>query len=442
MAEASAYVSEFIGTFLLIFTVGCNVLSEQALWGAVSIACVLMVSIYALAPVSGANFNPAVSISLALSKKLNWATAGAYCAVQIIAGLTASLCYSALFWDSFYLAPSKGYGWLNACLCEFLYTFMLCFVVLNAAASKANADKHQFYGLAIGFVIVAGAYGAGAVSGGCFNPAVAIAIDVGSLRIGWCVAYVIAEILGAAMAAGLFRVVRPGDFDGSAEDPPEHEMKSKLVAEFLGTYFLIVTVGLNVMAKSKAGAFSIAAALMCMIFALGDVSGANFNPAVTTALLACHKIDGKTASLYIFTQLFAGFCAAVTYLVVYTGKGFPLGPSEGWTWAAVGVAEGTFTFVLCFIVLCVVCSPKNNLSEFFGLAIGSCVTVGGFAIGSISGGSLNPAVSFGIAFGDYGRSLGAAIMYSIFEIIGGLIAVAAFKMTHGVEDDKKKELPA
>merc|ERR1719156_28558 len=104
------------------------------------------------------------------------------------------------------LKPAPGFGFLGAGLAEFFYTFMLVFVVLNVAAAKKEAN--HWYGLAIGFVIVAGAYGAGAISGGCFNPAVAIVL------------YTAAELLGAGLAAGLFKVVRPEDFGGEAGGLP------------------------------------------------------------------------------------------------------------------------------------------------------------------------------------------------------------------------------
>merc|ERR1719181_1033157 len=175
--------------------------------------------IYALGGVSGANFNPAVSVALGLSNELPWPQVGIYCAVQIVAGICAALSYGALFMKVFNLAPQPGFGWWEAMLAEVLYTFMLCFVVLNVACSKRNnpAEKgNQFYGLAIVFVIIAGAYGAGAVSGGCFNPAVALGIDVSSagLGFGWCAPYILFELAGAALAAVLFKVVRPEDFEG------------------------------------------------------------------------------------------------------------------------------------------------------------------------------------------------------------------------------------
>merc|ERR1719281_1998694 len=257
-----------------------------------------MVSIYALGGVSGANFNPAVSFALGLSDKLPWKEVGIYCVVQIIAGICAGLSYGALFFKVFNLAPAPGFGWWEAGLAEVLYTFMLCFVVLNVATASKNAGN-QFFGLAIGFVIIAGAYGAGAISGGCFNPAVALGIDVSSagLGFGWGFAYTGYEILGAALAAGAFRIVRPDEFGGDSN----YSLGTKLVSEFIGTYFLVLTVGLNVLGKSPAAAWSIAASLMSMIYALGNCSGAHFNPAVTLAILASGRnlITGGEAAAYM-----------------------------------------------------------------------------------------------------------------------------------------------
>merc|ERR1719181_1188618 len=103
-------------------------------------------------------------------------------------------------------------------------------------------------------------------------------------------------------------------------------------------------------------------------------------------------------------------------------KSFPLAPGAGHGAAHALVAEFVFTFVLCLVVLCVAVEKKTHSDNFFALAIGSCVTVGGFAIGAVSGGSLNPAVSFGIATSDLvnngSRSLINAAMYSAIEFAG------------------------
>ena len=103
---------------------------------------------------------------------------------------------------------------------EVLYTFMLCFVVLNVAAAKAT-EGNQYYGLAIGFEIVAGGYAGGGVSGGAFNPAVAFGIDVPSagLGCGWSFAYLAYELIGAAPAAGPYRVVHPEEYSPGTTAP-------------------------------------------------------------------------------------------------------------------------------------------------------------------------------------------------------------------------------
>merc|ERR1719424_1656797 len=227
---------------------------------------------------------------------MDWKTVGIYIVVQIVAGIVAAFSYAIMFWNAFNLGPSKGFSGLATGMCELLYTFMLCFVVLNVAVARkySEGEGNQWYGLAIGFVIIAGAYGAGVVSGGCFNPAVAIGIDTSSMGLGfgWCFAYMLYELVGAALAGVAFQLVRPEDFDQRRVGMPA-SMQSRLVSEFIGTYFLVLTVGLNVLGNSPAGAFSIAAALMCMIYALGDISGAHFNPAVTVAILVS-KLAGPT----------------------------------------------------------------------------------------------------------------------------------------------------
>jgi len=425
-------IAEFVGTFLLVFTIGCNVLSKSGAWAGISIACVLMVAVFSFGGISGANFNPAVSVALGLNGNLEWKDVGVYSVVQLAAGIAAGFCYAGLFGHAFNLGPAKGFNGVSAGACEVLYTFMLCFVVLNVAAVKKGCQ--DWFGLAIGFVIIAGAYGAGAVSGGCFNPAVAFGIDVSSahLGFGWCIAYTVCEIVGAALAFGLFKVVRPQ----GGEENEDYPTSAKLVCEFLGTYILVLTVGLNVLAKSPAGAFSIAASLMCMIYALGDVSGANFNPAVTVALIIHKALDAATGGMYIGAQVAGGIAAAVTYSAIYDGKSFPLGPGAGYELHQAFIAEVVFTFVLVLVVLCAAVKPKTHTEKFFGLAIGSCVTVGGCAIGAVSGGSLNPAVSFGL--GTVSFSFKNALIYTVAEIAGAGIAAGLVMATHAESEEGDK----
>lgn len=445
-SPVSRCTAEFLGTFLLVFTIGCNVSSGNSMWGAVSIACALMVSIYALGGISGGNFNPAVSFSLGLvgsmgGNGLPWGTVAMYSVVQMSAGLLSAFSYRALFPDCFDLAPATGYNGIQAGVCEALYTFMLCFVVLNVAAAKRyKDDPNQFYGLAIGFVIIAGAYGAGAVSGGCFNPAVAVAIDTSCFKLGfgWSIAYVAYQMVGATLAAMLFKCVRPEDFTDSAVKV----LPSQLLSEFIGTFMLVLTVGLNVLSRSPATALSVASALVSMIYAIGDVSGAHLNPAVTIAVLLSGKkerVTTQTAAAYVLVQLAGGVAAAFTYSAIHGHESFTIGPQKKFGWIEVACAETLFTFVLAFVVLCVVVSEETQSQTMFGLAIGSCVIVGGFAVGRISGGSFNPAVSFGIA-ASHAQGVGFlfnALLYSIFEFAGGACAAFVFSITHTFEAASK-----
>jgi len=353
-------------------------------------------------------------------------------------GLQQLFFYSILFGQTFNLAPNDGFAWLNAGLVELIYTAMLCFVVLNVAAARKNVqEKNQYFGLAIGFVIVAAGYGAGAVSGACLNPAVSIGMDLSSIGMGfgWCVAYAFFQLLGAGLAAWLFLLVRPSDFGNWPEEG--RAFRAALLSEFLGTFMLVLTVGLNVLGQSLATAFSIAAALMSMIYSLGDVSGAHFNPAVTLAVFLSRRSDLtlKQALLYLAVQFVSGVCASLTYVLVYVGGNFPIGPVGKSTWLQVTFAEFIFTFVLCYVVLSTAVSTRTKSSHMFGLAIGSCVTVGGFAVGGISGGALNPAVAVGIASTQIlkGGFLLPATVYTAVELLGGLAAVGIFKVTHDVD---------
>merc|ERR1719421_307293 len=157
-----------------------------------------------------------------------------------------------------------------------------------------------------------------------------------------------------------------------------------------------------------------------MIYALGTVSGAHFNPAVTTAIICSgrDKCPPNEGGMYMGVQIAGGICAAFTYSFMMNGETFALKP-PAYKWSQAIIAELVFTFVLAFVVLSVA-TVKNGLSEYFGFAIGMCVTVGGLAIGKVSGGSLNPAVSFGISSARvmFGGTFFKGLVYMILEFIG------------------------
>jgi len=432
-------LSEFLGTYVLVFTIGCNVLGETGAFAVTSIASALMIMIYALGDVSGAHFNPAVTASILVAemggcKKSSLPVVDAllYMLAQIVGGITAGLTTFFLFGKTFNLQPGE-YGATAAALVEVAYTMMLCLVVLCVAHRDDKGKSfEQCYGLAIGFVIIAGGYAGGKVSGGAFNPAVAFGIDVPSagMGFGWSLAYLGFELIGAVLAAGLYRVIYPEMYGGA-----KGRAISKVVAEFVGTFLLTLTVGLNVTTGSPAAAWSIGACLMCMVYTLGEASGCHINPAVTVGILASgrNKVSLGDAIMYTIVQLVAGAAAGMSWLAI-TGGHFAVGPVGKHTLSAAAIAEVMFTFVLVFVVLneaTTAAVPRT----FFGLAIGGAVVAGGFAAGSVSGGALNPAVAFGIDVADVakGGHFGNSMLYFLFEVIGGVVAAGLFRVVRPAE---------
>merc|ERR1719399_278459 len=167
-----------------------------------------------------------------------------------------------------------------------------------------------------------------------------------------------------------------------------------------------------------------------MIYALGNCSGAHFNPAVTLAIFlgGRSKIPPSEVVPYMAAQVAGGVFAGFTYAIMHGGATFPLEPGKGFGWGHAALAEIIFTFVLCFVVLSVA-TVKAPSKDMFGLAIASCVTAGGYAIGAVSGGSLNPAVSVGISTSHIlnGGLFYNCLIYTVFECIGALLAAAAFR---------------
>ena len=168
------YLTEFIGTFFLVLTIGMTVI--PALPGVVAplaIGAALMVMVYAGGHISGAHYNPAVTLGVFMRGGLEGKEIIPYWASQIAGAVVAAMTVGSL----------RGHGTAGSIevgpslLVEFLFTFALVWVVLNSATSKDN-DGNSFYGLAIGLTVMTGAFAVGDISGGAFNPAVAVGVSV------------------------------------------------------------------------------------------------------------------------------------------------------------------------------------------------------------------------------------------------------------------------
>jgi len=204
------YLMELIGTFFLVFTVGCTVVGNGA--GALAplaIGSALMVMVFAGGHISGGHYNPAVTLGVWLRGKCPTRDVAPYMISQIIASVLAALAVKYLKAGA--TVQPMSLTTLPALLAEFLFTFALVFVVLNSATAKGTAGN-SFYGLAIGFTVMTGAFAVGNISGGAFNPAVAFGITVMGLA-GWSSIWIywLAEFVAGAVAALLFKAMNPGD---------------------------------------------------------------------------------------------------------------------------------------------------------------------------------------------------------------------------------------
>ena len=206
-------------------------------------------------------------------------------------------------------------------------------------------------------------------------------------------------------------------------------MRAKLAAEFVGTFFLVLTVGLTALVGATFGPVAIAAVLTAMIYTTGHVSGAHFNPAITLAFWLRGTFPARAIGPYVLVQVAAAVLAAGATLAV-TGDVLVVAPAAETSLAAFFLLEALFTLALALVILNVATAPGLAGNEVYGLAIGLVVLGGAYAAGPISGGAFNPAVALGpalvdLAVGD-GRSLPGLWVYLVATPLGAALAVPVF----------------
>jgi aquaporin Z len=198
------YITEFIGTFFLVLVIGLT-------GNPLAIGTVLMVMVFAGGHISGAHYNPAVTLAILLRNKILAFEAVIYMITQIVAAALAALVVTWFTGDLHKTPLEFVESPVFALAAEFLGTFALTYVVLNVAIAKGNAGN-SFYGLAIGFTVFAMATTLGPVSGGAFNPAVAIGACV-MKAFAWksIWVYLVGCFAGAIVAALVFNFLNVED---------------------------------------------------------------------------------------------------------------------------------------------------------------------------------------------------------------------------------------
>ncbi len=209
-------------------------------------------------------------------------------------------------------------------------------------------------------------------------------------------------------------------------------MRSYLT-EFIGTFFLVLTVCLTVIGAVPMAPLAIGASLMIMVYMGGHVSGGHYNPAVSLAVLLRGKLPATEFLAYVVSQV-GGAVAAALIAYVITGKTFAPAPADSATTTAALLVETLFTFALALVVLNSAVSAKTQGNSFYGLAIGFTIVVAAFAGGSISGGAFNPAVGTGPTLVNAflgGGSLAHWWLYLVGPFLGGALAAAVFGIQEG-----------
>ena len=201
-------VVEALGTYFLVLVIGQVVLGNAGGFAPLAIGLTLAMLVYAGGHVSGGHYNPAVSVAVWLRGGMGLAEVLPYWVAQVVGGVAGALTAQVLSAGT----PTTPIDVLTmpAFIAEFLFTFALCFVVLNVATVRST-DGNSYYGMAIGLVVLAGAYSVGGISGGAFNPAVVAGLMTrGLLSAGHRWSYLAAQLLGAAAAGGIFRALDLG----------------------------------------------------------------------------------------------------------------------------------------------------------------------------------------------------------------------------------------
>lgn len=201
-------VVEAIGTFFLVLTVGLVVTGSDTALAPLAIGSALMIMVYAGGHISGGHYNPAVTLGVYLRGKATTTELFGYWAAQIIGGIAAAAIAAMLTLDQ---SAGPGPETLPALVAEFLFTFALVYVVLNTATTRGT-EGNSYYGLAIGFTVVVGAFAVAPISGAAFNPAVAVGVTVlGLVPASSLWVYLVANLAGGAAAGVLFNALDMGD---------------------------------------------------------------------------------------------------------------------------------------------------------------------------------------------------------------------------------------
>ena len=207
---------------------------------------------------------------------------------------------------------------------------------------------------------------------------------------------------------------------------------NKYLTEYIGTFFLCLTVTLAIITHSPLAAIAIGGILMVMVYMGGHISGAHYNPAVSLAVLIRGSLPVKDFVPYLIAQFAAGISAGYVCLFLAGSMAAP-NPAPELNAFSIITFEVLYTFALALVVLNSATARETEGNSFYGLAIGFTVTAAAASVGSLSGGALNPAVGVGLGLVKLFTANGPLpnlVYYLVGPMIGGALAALVFKMQH------------
>jgi aquaporin Z len=420
-----------------------------------------MVQVYAMGHISGAHFNPAVSLAVCISGGIPISRLLAYWAVQLPGGIVGAFAAFSMAGPTdiqpFVPNPALSHPVLAALFAEMVFTFALAMVVMSVGGAYSTSPN-SYFAMAIGFTLLAGAASVGSVSGSVLNPAVGTAIDLASLTLGtppssnsYTWVYWVGPCTGATLAAVVYNLLNKAVESEKRElaDALDEEVQSSklpvrvVVFEFIGTFYLTFTASMSSMP------LAVGAILTAMVFASSGFSGGDFNPAVTFgAVLRGGVLMREAWKLLVIalTQVSAAIVAGFVSYAIGGRVGWPHPDGPESTLGAFGF-ELVWTTLLVFVVLCTTTQTLKptlpHVREAYkardsthGLAIGMTVAVGAINAGmhgAGSGGVFNPAVGTGLSIAALAMEQDPASALWIFWLapaIAAPVAVLLFKLLH------------
>lgn len=332
-------LTEFVGTGFLVFVIGLGGLTPMgfAAFDPLAVGSILTVMVYMGGHISGAHYNPAVTLAVSIRGKLPPLDALLYVVAQLSGALVFGIIAQGFVRNNMgeVTAPFKvgpGLSPIQALVAEFVFTFSLTNVVLRTA-TLSTVEGNSYFGLSIGFTVLSGAISVGGISGGCFNPAASVLNILAGFE-GAAVAdywlYWVGPLLGGAASGLLFRLTNPEEI--SMDDSKRNDAAPYIV-EFIGTFMLCFTIA-TAAASNLSGSLTehfaplaIGAMLMTQVFAGGPTSGGHYNPAVTAGAFVRFRMAKDTQALprvraiaYIAIQSVAALLAGVVALLVLNGE--------------------------------------------------------------------------------------------------------------------------